>query len=278
VTRPDGSPDVAAAIVAARLAGIDGVLVGQVVAYAVHDDLRQDNHLEVANSAAKNDSASAAITSDSKLTLTREGTVTLAFKLIDARSGEIRVARQASHFFQGRMVNGQGQLPSRERVLADLLQQCARDIVALLAPHEEEVKAVLAGEWYIGPGMADLRRGNEAAVEGKWKEASAAWQSALDANPRNQPARVNLAIAARARRDYAAARSHLAPLIIAGGQQHEAAVQRLHTEEGDLRRALAQAAARQPELARLPPVAEASPPVRTAIAPGLEGPATGLPR
>lgn len=207
-----GGTDESLAVQAARDLGVDAVLAGQVVSYNVDDQVQQDHHIALGGGGAASSSGAKAggfgIGFDTNTLHEREASVSLAFKLIDARSGEVLAARQASHTFQGRVVNGQGEMPAREKVLNDLLSHCSRDVVAMIAPHYVPVEVVLARQ-YWGNGLTDLRRGNDLAKRGDWTAAESAWSAALERNPRNHAAHHNLALASEMKGDFAAARKHV---------------------------------------------------------------------
>jgi tetratricopeptide (TPR) repeat protein len=161
-------------IQAARHAEVDGLVTGQVVAY---------------------DAGSGS-------TLTNPPTVTLAVKLIDVSTGVVRDARQITRTFKSREV------PDRQAALQGLLSDCAEELAARITPHQELVAVELAGQ-YWGTGMTNVHRGNVLAREGEWREAAAAWQKALDENPKNHVALHNLAIASFAQGDQAQAATQL---------------------------------------------------------------------
>lgn len=167
-------PDDGGVIQAARQAEVDGVLTGQVVAYNAGQDS----------------------------TLTNPPTVTLAVKLLDVRTGEVRDARQITRTYRGREV------PDRQATLQDLMNGCAAETAALITPHFDAVEVDLARQ-YWGNGLTAVRRGNALARDGQWDQAAVAWQAALDDNPQNHAALHNLAIAAFARGDHAQAMAQL---------------------------------------------------------------------
>jgi tetratricopeptide (TPR) repeat protein len=208
----EGLPDEAAAVAAARHAGVDAVLTGQVVSYSAEDTVQQDHHISIAGAGGANSKGNKAggfgIGLDTNTLHERDASVSLAFKLIDARTGEIRDARQVSHTYEARVVNGQGEMPGRERILSDLLSKCSRDVVRAVAPHRVPVEVVLARQ-YWGNGLNALKRGNALAKSGDWAAAEAAWQEALKENPQNHAAYHNLAIASEARGDFEGATKHL---------------------------------------------------------------------
>ena len=207
-----GLPPEAAAIEAARHAGVDAILTGQVVSYSAEDNIQQDHHISIGGAGAVVSSGSKAagfgIGVDTNTLHERDASVSLAFKLIDARTGEIRDARQVSHSYEARVVNGQGEMPGRERILSDLLRKCSNDVVAAVAPHRVPVQVVLARQ-YWGNGLNALRNGNALAKSGDWAGAEAAWQEALKENPQNHAAHHNLALACEARGDFDGALKHI---------------------------------------------------------------------
>lgn len=264
--------DEGAAIEAARQAGVDAVLTGQVVSYDVDDQVKQDHHVSIAGGGAANTSGDKAggfgIGIDTNTLHSRDASVSLAFKLIDARTGQVRDAHQVSHSYEGRVVNGQGDMPGRERILNDLLRQCSRDVVRAIAPHQEQVEVTLARK-YIGKGVADFRRGNKLAVQGDWAGAEEAWQASLKKNPQNHAAHHNLALACEARGDFAAARRHVSNAIrLYGAAMYHQSRQRIDAERLDHEAALAQVNSR-PRI--LPPPNALVPSFPPGMQPGTPG-------
>lgn len=248
VTREDGTPDVTAAIEAARAMGIDALLCGQVVSYNVVDDLQTDHHIELGGGSSKNgkggSSGSVGFGLDSTQTLTREASVSLAVKLMDVRTGEIRAARQFSHTFHGQRVNGSGELPTREAILTKLLNECSQDAIRMIAPHYVPQQVTLARQFY-GKGLGDVRAGNKLATQGNWAEAVRHWEAAVRENPQNHAAEFNLAVAAEARQDYVAARQHVDSAIKSyASTEYQKAKARIGRSEQHYQAALAQAQSR----------------------------------
>ncbi|QDU29125.1 hypothetical protein ETAA8_42320 [Anatilimnocola aggregata] len=248
VTTPEGNPDLTAAMEAARTMGVDAILCGQVVSYNVLDDLQTDHHIELGGSTSKSSkgdtSSGVGFGLDSTQTLTREASVSVAAKLIDVRTGEIRAARQFSHTFHGKRVNGQGDLPPREAILTKLLNECSQDVVRMIAPHYLPQEVVLARQYY-GKGMNELRAGNKSAMKGNWTEAEKHWQTALRENPQSHAAQFNLALAAEARLDYPAAMQHLDNAIKGyAASDYQAAKKRMTAGQQKFQLAFAQAQSR----------------------------------
>jgi hypothetical protein len=257
----------AAALAAARQAGVDAILTGQVVSYSAEDMVQQDHHITIAGGGGASSTGVKAgglgIGFDTNTLHARDASVSLAFKLIDARTGEIRDAKQVSHSYEARVVNGRGEMPGRERILSDLLSKCSRDVVASVAPHRVPVEVVLARQQW-GNGMNAVRRGNDLAKSGDWAGAEAAWKSALERNPQNHAAYHNLALACEARGDFDGALENLNKAM-----KHYAATlyhqthDRLAAERRDFAAAQTQIAARPrmlPPANSLAPAGPALPP------------------
>jgi hypothetical protein len=220
-------PDESRVIQAARHAEVEGLVTGQVVAYEAGE----------------------------ASTLTNPPTVTLAIKLIDVGTGEVRAARQVTRNFRGREV------PDRQAKLHELMQGCAAEATGLITPHYEAVDVDLARQ-YWGNGLTDVRRGNALASDGQWDQAAEAWQLALKDNPQNHVAMHNLAIAAFARGEQAQA---LAQLDKAIGLYADATYQQnrklLAAQQKQVQAALAQTTSRRPPVAPAPvEVGEPEPP------------------
>jgi tetratricopeptide (TPR) repeat protein len=268
-----GLTDEAAAVAAARQAGVDEILTGQVVSYSAEDMVQQDHHISIAGAggaSTKGDKAGGfGIGLDTNTLHARDASVSLAFKLIDVRTGEVRDAKQVSHSYEARVVNGQGEMPGRERILSDLMRRCSSDVVAAVAPHRERIEVILARQ-YWGNGLNALKRGNGLAKAGDWAGAEAAWQAALKENPQNHAAHHNLALAAESRGDYDAAKKHLSAAMkhYAATLYHETH-DRITAEAGDFVVAQAQIASR-PRL--LPPANALAP-----AGPGFPPPTNTLP-
>ncbi len=255
VLTKEGLPDLAAALEAARVIGVDAVLCGQVVSYNVLDDLQTDHHLELGGSTSKSKSGDSSsgvgVGLDSTQTLTREASVSVAVKLIDARTGELRAARQFAHTFHGKRVNGQGDLPPREAILTKLLNECSQDVVSMIAPHYRQQEVTL-GTQYYGKGLKEVRGGNKLAARGNWREAENFWQAAVRDRPENHAAQFNLALAAEARQDYPTAKQHLdAALKQYASTEYQAAKKRIDRDHQQFQTAFAQAQSRPTVMAAL---------------------------
>lgn len=91
---------------------------------------------------------------------------------------------------------------SRDEVLTTA---AVRETFRLLTPsvQRERIQLELA---YLMPGSRDVRRGNAAAMAGRWGEAERIWASVLEQHPLQIPAIHNLALAAAAAQDFSRAK------------------------------------------------------------------------
>jgi hypothetical protein len=195
-------------LAAAREAGVDGVLMGEVIDYRCDDERFTSTHFGFGQGVEGNghyQASAMGVHFSAEDTLIREGTVTIAYRLIDPETGEVIATDQVSKSFEGRLVNNNGVLPSQGEVLDNLLNECTSEIVSALAPHEVDVEVKLATSSWWRSGARSVRRGVSAARRGDWDEAEAAWNEALAANPENDAALFNLAWLAARDRDFIAA-------------------------------------------------------------------------
>lgn len=197
-------------LIQSRAAGLDGVIVGDVVEYRCDEHEVKHSPLPWRDGRAlgRGPSVLLAASAVRAPTLVRQGTVTVVFRLVDVETGDVRVTKRTSHHFDGRSEDQQTHLPARCEILDNLLTACVDEFVALLAPQEvrEEVKLATAN-WFDG-GALEVLRGVRLARAGSWNDAESAWQAALQKNPDSDAALFNLALAAAHREDYTAAEDY----------------------------------------------------------------------
>ena len=88
----------------------------------------------------------------------------------------------------------------------DVLTTAAvRESYRLLTPsiRREQVQIEIA---YLMPGSSDVRRGNAAALAGRWGDADKIWSEVIERYPAQIPAIHNLALAAAAAQDFSRAK------------------------------------------------------------------------
>ena len=195
-------------LLAARQAGLDGIIFGEVLEYRCEDATARNTNWRLPGTAEGTDSEESRrswLGFETKEASVRQGTVTVAFRLVDVKSGEIRASRKVTHRFSKEHADGQSEFPNEDEILADLSQQCLDDIVHMLAPHCDSchVELSLCDIWT--KGRRDVKHGIELALQGDWKAAEDAWHRALRKDPENHAALFNLAVAAAERQDFAAA-------------------------------------------------------------------------
>jgi hypothetical protein len=184
----------------ARAAGVDGVIVGDVVEFQCRDRDVREHHGAAGRPAA--------LFASGAPRHVREGSVTVDFRLIDANTGNVLLTKRASQRFDSRAREGGDALPAPDAVLEALLSDCADDFVALLGPQHMATDVELAVPEWFEAGALDVRRGNRLAGRGRWDQAEQAWQAARDRNPQSDAALFNLGLAAAQRADYSAAEDY----------------------------------------------------------------------
>ena len=197
----DAPADVNSLIEPAKAAGIDGIIVGDVVEYRCDDRVFESTEVGFLNRSKEDSTGEEDLNGfglSQKQTLQREATVTIAFRLVDVNTGEVRASKRVSKHFDGQLIDGQGTLPPSGAILDDLLTECVDEIVQMLAPHSVPCSMKLATCDWFTRGRRHVARGVKAAENGDWDTAREEWQAALDKNPENDAALFNLALAAAA--------------------------------------------------------------------------------
>jgi len=192
----------------ARNKGIDGVIMGEVREYRCEDKHVRRTSFSASNGGGmigSNRAMGTGIGLEFRENLVREAVVTMAFRLVDVETGEIRASREVSHKLSEERELASGKQVSQSEVLNRLTQECLDEIVGMLAPHEatSQIQLAVCDVWT--KGRRDVKEGNQQAVRGNWEQAEHHWQTALQIEPNNHAALFNLAIAADHRHEYAVA-------------------------------------------------------------------------
>ncbi|WP_139228467.1 tetratricopeptide repeat protein [Planctomicrobium piriforme] len=184
----------------ARAEGIDGVLVGDVIEYKCEDKQVRKTPFKPGQDTVPVEGAREKVIEPRDVTL-REGTVTVAFRLVDVESGEVRAQNQVTHNFQA-LVDSGAQIPSQSEVLEQLTQQCLNDIVQMLTPHEVASQMQLAQCDMWTKGRREVKEGMLKAQSGEWDAAEQNWLAAVEKEAGNHAALFNLAVVADHRQEY----------------------------------------------------------------------------
>lgn len=197
----------------ARGQGVDGLIIGDVIEYRCDDQVLSSTSMHV--SSGRTEDADHTLSSTGTdmgvshtQTIHREATVSIAFRLVEVETGKVRATRKTTQTFQGDLGPDSARLPTRGEVLDELTQKCIDEFVALLAPHEVVLQFPLARSHLFQRGQTLVGKGNEFARRGRWEEAIAAWEQTLEANPANDAALYNLAMAHAARSDFCQAEDY----------------------------------------------------------------------
>lgn len=121
--------------------------------------------------------------------------MTVEYRLIDTRTGETLT--------QNRIIcHGQESQTLSEDSSNSLIQRCGLEVVSGLTPQRENCSMALANCRWTVQGAHSVRRGVRAAERDDWDSAVTHWQDALKANPQNDAAIFNLALAAASQNDF----------------------------------------------------------------------------
>lgn len=189
----------------AKSAGLDGIILGDVLEFHCEDDVRRSTEFRwrsTSDDEPESRSFGRSVGFQRKEKMVRKGNVTIAFRLVDVKTGEVRASREVTREFRGEKLDDGDELPAPREVLATLTRQCLDDVVEMLAPHETECHIRLATCDFWTKCRGEVRRGVRLAEQGEWEQARQAWLRVVELDPENHAALFNLAVAAAHLQDY----------------------------------------------------------------------------
>ncbi|QDV67280.1 hypothetical protein Poly24_09730 [Rosistilla carotiformis] len=196
VSFEDRAPSDLALLPVARRAGVDFVLVGEVL---------NDPFTGQEKALAPDDPAFQFKLGQILENRNDDPILAFSWRLIDVASGETLWANPLS-VSKSFIDRSYPDLADREKPLRQQLQAAAgRETWKLLMPFVDQFQVELAVPWG-SLGAKRTRQGNQHALNGDWMQAEACWREALEAHPRQLAAMHNLAIAAVARQDFVQAK------------------------------------------------------------------------
>ncbi len=224
---------------AAKSAGIDGLLVGDVIEYRCEERPvpkkgRTWRRAPKTDEPSDNDRDNASPESSEKSTghkRQRLATVTVAFRLLDVGTGKIRASKQISRSATHEITDRPNGSPTSSEILETLARQCVDEFVTTLAPHQSTERVKLAVPAPFQAGCTLVLNGNEFAVRGRWEEAIIAWEHAIARNPENDAALFNLSIAHANRQDFTRAETFaIRAMNVRQKAAYEAGLQRIRDQ------------------------------------------------
>ncbi len=221
---------------AARAAGIDGLLVGDVIEYRCEEQPVPRRGLRWGRASNKNDEMSRELDDGASRggagrKWQRQATVTVAFRLLDVETGKIRASKQVTRTASHEITDRPNGSPASSEILETLARQCVDEFVATLAPHQSTERVKLAVPAPFQAGSTLVLNGNEFAVRGRWEEAIAAWEHAVARNPENDAALFNLSIAYANRQDFSKAETFaIRAMNVRQKAVYEAGLQRIRQQ------------------------------------------------
>ncbi len=223
-------------ISAARAAGIDGLLVGDVIEYRCKEQpvpqkgrtWGRASKADAQPSKERNDESPPGSAGHKRQ---RQATVTVAFRLLDVQTGKIRASRQISRSASHEITDRPNGTPTSSEILETLARQCVDEFVTTLAPHQSAERVKLAVPAPFQAGCTLVLNGNEFAVRGRWEEAITAWEHAIARNPENDAALFNLSIAHANRQDFTRAETFaMRAMNVRQKAAYEAGLQRIRQQ------------------------------------------------
>ena len=202
-----GVVDATTAAQVGQLLGVDAVLLGEVLTYSTEDHHRvQKVKKKVWTGEYERDDKGNIIYEKTlfggkvkkkkyreefvnQKVLERDATVVVSFRLVDVQTGRIRATKLKSHSSKASVVSGEGDLPTADAMLQQLLAQCVDEFVILLTPHFVEIRTRFAR------GDEAINRGIELAKNGLWDKAGEVWKGVVRTDPQNHAAWYNLGLA-----------------------------------------------------------------------------------
>ena len=191
-----------------RLVGADYVIVGEVTAYDVEDDVQ---HKQVTDRVwtggyyydrrgrRHREYRSVLRTVEVRI---RRGTVSATFRLVDVETGKIIASDQQSRTFRKstEAFLTSGELPAKDYILTKLTEEVVDAFARKIAPHRVfERRRLEYGKHPL------IRRGVAQANNGLWREAFETWNTARQYAPDDPAIYNNMGVAAELKGDYDAA-------------------------------------------------------------------------
>jgi hypothetical protein len=208
-----GVVDVELAVQAGNVLGVQGVIVGDVIAYRC-DDRRGKEKVkqQVWTGEYQKDKDGNYIYEKTLFgrrkkkvyreefvdveVIDREANVALSFRLIDVETARIIATRQASHSYSKRVRSGEKPLPPKNEILTNLGIRCVNEFVRVLAPYKVSIQTQFA------KGNGDVNKGIEFAKNELWDKAEEIWQAEVEKDSKNHAAWYNLGLAFEVQGDY----------------------------------------------------------------------------
>ncbi len=193
-----------------EIVGADYVIVGEVTAYDIEDDVEYEQVTDqVMTGRYRYDRRGVRIPEFRTVVRTveiriRRGTVSATFRLIDVPTGRVIASDQQTRSYRQSTEGGRSSssLPAREYILSRLTDEVAEAFVKKIAPHQVfERRRLEYGKHSL------IRKGVNLAKNGLWREAFSTWNEARQITPNDPAIYNNMGVAAELKGDYEAAES-----------------------------------------------------------------------
>lgn len=126
-------------------------------------------------------------------------TLIVEYCLVDTRTGET-LSKNTVRSLEP-VADTSSDATSSAEVEDSLIAQCSHEMVSRLSPKRCAVQALAKCMW-SDRGVISVNKGNRCATSGNWSDAVDSWKAAVEANPQNDAALFNLALAAASQHEY----------------------------------------------------------------------------
>ncbi|MEW6544105.1 MAG: DUF6340 family protein [Nitrospirota bacterium] len=188
---------------AGKLLGVDALVVGNVSAFSVEDKpytrtvMKQRRTGQYRTECRGNDCSKVEITEEVAVQEqhhVRNGTVSIAYRVIKAETGEVLAGRQETGSYHYDSGAGSGRELGREEVLSTLAQEVVAKLAADIQPHAVQVNREFEnGGWLFGDPA--VKQGIEYIRANRLDDGIQHWEAVVKENPVNGSAWYNLGLA-----------------------------------------------------------------------------------
>jgi hypothetical protein len=189
-----------------RIAGVDGIILGDVSSYNAKDKRGTEKVKEMVwtgeyekdkkgnfiyEKTAKGKEKKKEYKEEMVLrrTVQRDVAVGINFRLVSVETGEIRASDSKSRSFSRKYFPHKDKIPDKNQILNQLTDQVLAGFVPLITPHTVTVRKTFEKD------NDQVNLGIEMAQKGLWDKAISIWEHEIETNPRNGAALYNLGIA-----------------------------------------------------------------------------------
>lgn len=198
-----GAIDENSAVEIGKLLGVDALIFGDVTAYKIEDERGTKKVYKKVGTGRykrvkrKNIFTGKEYWADEEIMKTvlvdehyriRRGVVTVNFKTVSVKTGELLAVKSVSESKEYKSVEGRGEIPPGDEILSKLLNKVVEDFAGMIAPIKIVVKRKLE------KGSDLVNKGIKFAQNDLWSKAMETWNQEIKLNPSDAAAYYNLGV------------------------------------------------------------------------------------